>query len=155
MLGFRMFAIGVLIVFAGISMPHNCMAEENVTIIKVNVKKAKSIQPKEAGGKTVEIEVALTVKNEGPGIAGVSSRQYRYDLVPKGPDGEPGTPQMFFGIKDPNLSDAQPLDPGKSIELFAPLEGHTIGVEKGMKYRLIVTDQTDPQRSKSIDLDIK
>jgi len=62
---------------------------------------------------------------------------------------------MFFGIKEPNLSDSQPLEPGKSIDVSAPLEGHTIGVEKGLKYFLVVTDSSDSKDTQTIEFTMK
>ena len=93
--------------------------------------------------------------NDGDGVVGVSPRQFSYSLVPKQADGKEGEPQMFFGIKDPELADTQPLGPGKSVDLTATLEGHTIGVTKGAKYILIVTDSSDAKNSQRIEITIK
>ena len=149
----RMIAVVVMSVVYGQGLPNVGLAAEK--LVKVVAKSAKAFQPKQAGGKTVEVEAVLTVTNGGDGVAGVSPRQFGYALVPKGADGKEGEPQMFFGIKDPELADTQPLGPGKSVDLSATLEGHTIEVAKGAKYVLIVTDSSDAKNSQRIEITIK
>lgn len=149
----RMIAVVVMGAIFGQGLPSVGLAAEK--LVKVVAKNAKAIAAKESGGKTVEVQAVLTVKNDGDSIAGVSPRQFEYALVSKGADGEEGEAHRFFGIKDPDLADTQPLDPGKSVDLSATLEGHTIGVTKGEKYLLIVTDSSDPQNTQRIEITIK
>jgi len=88
----RVVAITVMAIALGNLMPSLGVAAEGIKLVKVVVKQAKSIQPKEAGGTTVEIQAVLTIKNNGPAVSSVSARQYTYDLFPKGTDGEAGEP---------------------------------------------------------------
>ena len=149
----RMIAVVVMAILFGQGLPSDGLAAEK--LVKVVAKNAKAIATKESGGKTVEVQAVLTVKNDGDGIVGVSPRQFEYALVPKGADGKDGEAHRFFGIKDPDLADTQPLDPGKSVDLSATLEGHTIGVTKGAKYVLVVTDPSDAQNAQRIEITIK
>jgi hypothetical protein len=149
----RMVAAAVLGISLAQLLPSECLAAG--TLAKVAVATAKAIEPRESGGTTVEIEAVLTVKNESDGVIGVSPRQFEYSLVPKGADGKEGEPHMFFGIKDPDLRDANPLAPGESIELSASLEGHTIGVDKAAKYLLVVRDPGNERTTKRIEMSFK
>ena len=124
-------------------------------LVKVVVKNAKAIAANQAGGKTVEVDAVLTIKNDSDGVTGVSPRSFKYTLVLKGAVDEKDAPHRFFDIKEPNLIDTRPLEPGKSIDLLAPLEGHTIGVAKGDKCLLIVTDPSDEKNTQQIDVTIK
>ena len=117
--------------------------DQVISLVKIVVTKAQAIEAKESGGRTVEVETVLSLRNDGDGVVGVSPRQFTYELFPRGVDGSLGTPQMFFGIRDPDLSDAQSLAPGESITLSAPLEGHTVPIDTSGNYVLVVTHVDD------------
>jgi len=131
-----------------------CFAAEKSSF-SVTVTKAISVTPKEAGSKTVEVDAVIAIKNEEDRVIGVSPRQLRYELRKKHADGTLGESHRFFGIAEPELKDALPLAPGQTAKLKADLEGHTIGVDIGSKYVLVVMNPNDDDAEQQVEVTFK
>ncbi len=131
-----------------------CLAADKSTF-SVKVAKAISVTPKESGGKTAEVHVEITMKNDSDKDISVSPRQLSYELREKQADGKLGEPHRFFGIAEPELKDARPLGPGQTAKLDAVLEGHTIGVDVGSKHLLIVTNPNNDNAQQQVEVTFK
>jgi hypothetical protein len=131
-----------------------CLAADKSTF-SVKVTSASALAPKEPGGTTARIHAEIMMKNDGDGVIGVSPRQLSYELREKLADDKLGEPHRFFGITEPDLRDARPLEPGQSVKLDADLEGHTIGVDAGAKYLLIVTNPNNDNAKQQVEVTFK